>query len=315
MPSCDICKFSCKFRSEFDRHLKSKRHLQKSTAHNCCISCLKQFTTKFNKDRHEKKCITNINNNSSIDNSNNSSIDNSNNTTNNTTNNQPIIPTLNVNINLPNGEVDVKNMKSYVMEICDLMTDKFTDCLQKLVIHQMENTDCDIMDFLEEIDNQILKEWTAFNNFHKNNCFSYKRTEVVDENGVVDFVDEIVGYNVICIHHRNDYKLDIHDINKIITNVLLKNEDDIVVTHQTTTLSGKKKLLYKHLECLHNANIIQTLLDKSKHVDKFFIGVAEPIEESEPNNGLGVKLSNYNKMYAKLEKKAKSHINKFNSTK
>ncbi len=274
---CNFCEVSCKFQSEFDRHIKSKKHINKISIGRHCSGCFKQFTTKFNKDRHERSCADVI------------------------TNNNVFVNTENIQqLNLPTNRdiyIDVKNMKSYVMGIHDLMSDKFTDCLHKLVIHQMKSIDCDIMDFLEEIDKEILKEWTEFNHFHKKECVNSNTTEV-------------------CIHNLNNYKLDVHYINKIITNVLLKNKENLVVTHKMITLSGKIKILYKHSECLHDENILKTLLDKSKHVDKFFIEVYNSTNGSKDNKvSLGVELSQYKQVYSILEKKAKEHLTKFNSTK
>lgn len=56
---CILCKFKFKCKYDFIRHTHSNKHKQKLSNVTICRICFKQFSTKFNKSRHEKKCSNN----------------------------------------------------------------------------------------------------------------------------------------------------------------------------------------------------------------------------------------------------------------
>lgn len=53
---CKVCKFSCMYQSDFNRHLNSKKHKYAHNNRYLCAGCNKELSNKFNKDRHEKNC-------------------------------------------------------------------------------------------------------------------------------------------------------------------------------------------------------------------------------------------------------------------
>lgn len=295
---CEACKFECGYKSEFDRHINSKKHKEKVARGNLCIFCFKKLSTSFNKKRHESKCKSRtvsieVNSGSSCTNIANSSLNNSMNST-------------NVNINMPESTVNAKDLESYMMEIKELIKNQLTDCFQKLVLSQMMAEESDIMDYLEEIDEEILKEWNKFREQHNSLCKLTRFVDVLDEHGnpvinkygFADTETEVIGLSTQCFHHEAGFKLGIDHLNTILSKVLLNNKENLVVTHQTISLTGTIKLLFKHLKSLHNSGCVKTLLEKSKHVDKFCI------KESD----VDLSQEKYKELYSNLENLARKRI-------
>lgn len=56
---CDICRFQCKYKSDFNRHVSSLKHKENLSNNNLCIFCFKELSNKFSKNRHENSCNQN----------------------------------------------------------------------------------------------------------------------------------------------------------------------------------------------------------------------------------------------------------------
>lgn len=297
MNVCKLCKYNARDKFNYERHIQSKQHISKEKASNKCQFCDNYYSNKSNRNKHEKKCknrpveiqIQGSGNNNII----NSSLSNINNSLNST----------NINVNIPENSISAKDLESYMMEIKDLVKHQFTDCFQKLVLTQMMTEKTDIMDYLDEIDEEILKEWKVFREQHEKLCQITEFVDILDENGEKIMTEygfaktsvKVIGMSTQCFHHRANFKLGINELNKILTKVLLNNTENLVVTHQTISLSGTIQLLFKHLKSLHDSGCVKKLLEKSKHADKF------NIEESD----ITLDKDKYSSMYSTLENLAK----------
>ena len=301
MSYCKICNYKARDSYNYNRHLKSDKHLERKEKTSECVHCSTIFYNKYSMLRHEKICkqkpvSIEVNSGSSCTNIANSSLNNISNSMNST----------NVNINMPESSVNAKELESYMMEIKELIKNQLTDCFQKLVLSQMMAEESDIMDYLEEIDEEILKEWNKFREQHNNLCKLTRFVDVLDEHGnpvinkygFADTETEVLGLSTRCFHHEAGFKLGIGHLNTILSKVLLNNKENLVVTHQTISLTGTVKLLFKHLKSLHNSGCVKTLLEKSKHVDKFCI------KESDVN----LSQEKYKELYSNLENLARKRI-------
>lgn len=168
MRVCTFCNFSCKYESDYNRHLNSKKHKEKLEGKNLCDGCFKEFSTKSSKIRHEKKCEiirTNIETQNNIRTQNNTT----NNITNNTINNFIIN--------------DKESLKSFVMEIAELVNKQTTDCFQKLLLNEMASQKYHLMNYVEKFDTKLNEAYNDMINDHNINCKSTSILDKIDENG------------------------------------------------------------------------------------------------------------------------------------
>lgn len=54
---CTLCGYSTVLTADYNKHLKTKKHIINSELRNSCSGCLKTFSKKSNKTRHEKTCM------------------------------------------------------------------------------------------------------------------------------------------------------------------------------------------------------------------------------------------------------------------
>lgn len=152
MFECKACEYETIKKSNYDRHLKSKTHIDKIEKMNICSKCNRSYSNKSNKKKHEKKCKI-VNN--QID-------------TQINIENQQIINN-NITINIIDS-TKPEDMKSFVMQLNDLKNNKLTDCFQKIAIAQMENEESDLMDFIPKFKRKIENEVERLHLEHDNYC-------------------------------------------------------------------------------------------------------------------------------------------------
>ncbi len=170
MPECKVCKFSCKYQSEFNRHLNSKKHVDNCNSKHFCAGCSKQLSNDFSKKRHEKNCkkiIQNIKNN--INTQNNAEV------INNITNNN------NINITIP--ESKLKDAETIAMTFEELLNKKSTNCIQRLILNQMNEESHDLMDYVDIFDKSIENKVNEIIEDHNKNCSIINYVEKTNENG------------------------------------------------------------------------------------------------------------------------------------
>jgi hypothetical protein len=54
--TCKACEYITDIKSNFNKHIKTKLHLENLNHKNACSKCFKLFGNKWNKNRHEKTC-------------------------------------------------------------------------------------------------------------------------------------------------------------------------------------------------------------------------------------------------------------------
>src|SRR5574343_648888 len=123
MIECKLCKYACKFQSDMNKHLKTKKHLDNLNSKTLCSGCGKKLSNNFSKKRHEEKCDTYKTLTQNIENQ----------TNNNTTiqNQQNIEQQTNIILN------GVNNAESFVITIEDLIKKNLTTALQKVILQDM----------------------------------------------------------------------------------------------------------------------------------------------------------------------------------
>lgn len=245
MFSCEQCKFSCSFKCDYVRHLKTKKHVQNLEINNSCAGCLKVFSNKSNKTRHEKTCDKYL----SIQSKDNIAVQT----------NQPVQTIQTVQLSISSLE---NNINSYEMTFKQLKSKKTTDCFKKVILSCMEDQKSDIMDLIDKFDNMIDNE-----------------------------VEEHI--------------LSEETISRYIAEVLLES-NLYVVTHIVTHLDGRHTLLFKHLNALHNDNILLAFIQRSKRQDR--------LNMSKDFKPVSVLKRRYPEFYKKLEKDALGYINRYNSS-
>lgn len=280
MPQCKLCGFTCKYESNYKSHLNSKKHKEKVESKNLCDGCFKEFSTKSNKYRHEKKCgiMQNIHTQNNIQ------------TQNNITNN-------NINIVLPENP---EAIKTFFMLIEDLKNKKTTDCFQKLILDEMDSSNFNLMDYIEKFDNKLKESYDNMISDH-NNCNAYEILYKIDENG--EKYREKIVYNPIthpdykfeCKHKEINFKLNEDKVSEILTETLLNIDDQIVVTHNND-IRGKKDILFKHKDTLHSDEILLEFLSKSNRKELCYLS-----KNFKPASMIKYKYPEY---YDKLEDKA-----------
>jgi hypothetical protein len=279
MHTCVICKVNCKYESEYNRHLNSKKHKEKIESKNLCDGCFKEFSTKFNKNRHERKCkiMQTINN-----------IETQNNITNNTV----------INIILPENP---DSARTYLMLISELRNKPFTDCFQKLSLDDMSYNKYDLMDYIEKFDTKLNEAREDMINDHNNNCTFYENVKKIRENGE-EYKEKIIynpithpNYKFECDHEKVNFKLNEDIVSKILKDTLLDDNDKIVVTHDND-IHGKTDLLFKYKNTLHSDEILLEFLSKSNK--------KEICNLSDNFKPASIIKNNYPEYYDKLEDKA-----------
>ncbi len=299
MHDCKICNFSFKCNYDFNRHLKSKKHKEKINSTNLCQGCFKQFSTRSNKTRHEKKCkdnqfLCNVN------------IETQNNTNIGTQNNTNIInpTTTNItNIILPDNP---EAIKTFVMTYHELCKKRTTDCIQKFILDAMFSNDDDLMDYIEKFDKEIELKQAEIVQDHNRSCYSYMNIKKVDGNGE-EYEEEIKMTPLThperkwnCRHIESEFKLEENDVSNILAKTLLDKK--VVVTHDND-IHGKRDLLFKHQSNLHADDILLQFISKSNKKDYFNLS-----EDFKPATQIQ---KDYPEYYDKLEEKAKNIMQAF----
>lgn len=289
MPQCKLCDFTCKYESNYKSHLNSKKHKEKLESKNLCDGCFKEFSTKSNKYRHEKKCgvmqtINNIHTQNNIG------------TQNNTTNNI-------VNIILPD------NPESTKVFMQELRNSPFTDCFQKKVLDDMTSNNYDLMDYIEKFDKKLNETHEDMMNEHNMNCKTTSYVDKIDNDGE-KYIEKIVytplshpEYKFECKHEDVDFKLNEDIVSKILSETLLDDNDKIVVTHNND-INGMTDLLFKHNNILHTDEILLQFLSKSNRKD-----LCNLSEDFKPATKIKHEYPEY---YSKLEDKAIKILTAYN---
>jgi hypothetical protein len=285
MHECKFCKFSCKYESEYNRHLNSKRHKEKSESKNLCDGCFKEFSTKFNKNRHEKSCKIMQTN---IETQTNTNIGTQ------------------INNNITNNYILPENpeaVRIFVvgMIIKELIHKQTTDCFQKILLNDMESNKYNLMDYIEKFDTKLNKAHDDMINEHNTNCKVDVISNKIDENGE-KYMERIVcrplthpEYQFDCKHAEVGFKLDDDTVSKILTETLLDANDKIVVTHDND-IHGMTDLLFKHEDTLHKDEILLEFLNKSNKKE-----ICNLSNDFKPAS---IIKTNYPEYYDKIEEKA-----------
>jgi Zinc-finger of C2H2 type len=289
MLSCVLCKFKCTYESDYKRHLNTKKHKENLGNKNLCDGCFKEFSTKSNKNRHEKSCKI-------IQTINNTNIETQNNTTNNITNNTNIISP--IIVVAPN---DPKALETFMMYVKELQSKQTTDCFQKLLLNDMTLQKHDLMDYIEKFDTKLNEVHEDMINDHNMNCKETNYVNKIDENGE-KYIEKTVytplkypDYKFDCKHANVDFKLNEDIVSKILTETILDVDDKIVVTHDND-VRGKTDLLFKYRDTLHTDEILLEFLSKSNKKE-----ICNLSNDFKPASIIKL---NYPEYYDKLEEKA-----------
>jgi hypothetical protein len=297
MPECKVCKFSCKYQSDLNRHLKSKKHVDNCNSKHFCTGCCKQLSNDFSKKRHEKKCnIVHTNNISTQNNAETINIENQN------------INNINNNINITIPESKLKDAETIAMTFEELLNKKSTNCIQRLILNQMTEESHDLMDYVEVFDKNIEDKVNEIIEDHNKNCASYRYIEKIDECGekytkmmeITPLTHPDHSWN--CHHVESQFKLNESTISNILATTLL-NKDKIVITHDNNAF-GRTDLLFKHAKALHVDSILLDFLSKSKKYKHFNLS-----EDFRPSSQLK---KDYPEFYNSLEIQAHNNMNIFN---
>jgi hypothetical protein len=285
MLNCQACSYNCKYQSEFNRHLNSKKHKERIESKLLCSGCYKEFTTKFNKSRHEKKCNKVIQNNQTADTINN--IDTQNNQSADTINNTNI-HIENLNINIPALEnIEDKYKKYYVMEISEMIKQSVSDYVSKEVNKQLLHEKCDVMEFADKITDKIrMNYFSKFNNYNK--CKNCKL-----ENGYIVYA---------CDTHRLNHEEAIKSIVEILTD---NPEKNICITSLKKYDNDDGDILIKHANALYNLGILNFMLETCKYGFLVEFDVENLVSQK-------VIIDLYQKFYKKLEAVVNKNKRKFN---
>ncbi len=265
MIECKLCKYACKFQSDMNKHLKTKKHLDNLNSKTLCSGCGKKLSNNFSKKRHEGSCnkykiMSQINNN--IENQTNIQ-----NQINNTT-----IENQQTNIIL-NG---VNNAESFVITIEDLIKKNLTTALQKVILQDMIESDTDIMDFIGKFDDLVEKAHTDYMYEHNHYCEVTKKVKKTNEAGeeIVEYEDWTPlthpEYRWRCSHAENEFKLPTWKLSNVLINTFLDGDHNPVLAHVNRL--GKTydtDILYKHLKTLHSDQILLEFLRQSSKKDLF----------------------------------------------
>lgn len=256
MFECLACKYSCQYKSKYEKHLKTKKHLDAVNSGALCSGCGKHLSSNFSKNRHEKTCKTY----------------------------QTMNQTINMNTNITNNIENqtniilngVNNAESFVITIEDLIKKNLTTALQKVILADMLETDFGIMDLIDKFDKLIEEEVNKQIYEHNHYCDVTKRVIQLTETGEEEIVEEEwtplthPEYNWNCRHVRNNFNISNDKLSDLLVNTFLDSNSNPVVTH-ANRLCDDNKLLYKHLKTLHSDQILLKFLSKSKKKEHFKI--------------------------------------------
>lgn len=289
MHICKLCNFSCKYHSDFNRHVKTKKHLDKLKSGAFCDGCGKELSNNFSKKRHEKSCdmyqtINNIENQ----------------TNNNTTiqNQQNIENQTNIIVN------GMNNAETFVISIEDLIKKNLTTALQKVILEDMLESDIEVMDLIDKFD-ELLEEAREIEIYdHNHYCDITKKVVKVNDDGEEEIVEEEwtplthPEYDWKCRHVRNDFKISTNKLSNLLVKTFLERDSNPVITHINRLGDDYTggNLLYKHLKTLHSDQILLDFLNRSSKKHYFYID-----DNYKPS--LEIK-KRYPQYYEKLECKA-----------
>lgn len=299
MPSCNLCHYDFKCNYDLNKHFNTKKHKEKLNSGTICTGCFKEFSTKFNKSRHEQKCNRTVQNITNIETQNITNVENQNITN---IENQNITETKN-NINNITNIILLNNpeeIKSFVMTISDLQSKKTTDCFQKLILDDMISKKYDLMDYVEKFDREVDKARADIVNEHNRGCWSYINVKKINDSGQ-EYEEEVEVTPLThpdrkwsCRHAESEFKVNEDKISEILAKTLL-DEDKLVVTHDNN-INGLTDLLFKHERKLHSDDILMEFVKKSNKQQYFNLS-----EDFKPTDKLKEK---YPEFYSKIEAKA-----------
>jgi len=296
-----------KYNSDYLRHLKSKKHIEKINSGETCSGCFKQFSNKSNKTRHQKDCKeykdtivrgSNVGNNQSIDSSKtiniNAGVDGSHNVFAN-----------NININIQNADA------TFVMKIEELLKNSLVDCFQKIILEEMRTNKFNIMDFISKFDNNLEKAHRNIIEEHNSKCFVYESVSYIGDDGerkrdtkkITPLSD--IDYVFECKHEKSGFKLNEEQVSDILAMTLLNENDKIVITHNSE-ISGIKNMLFKHKEELHEDKILLEFVERIKNKELCNLSI-----DFNPNDIIKNKYPEY---YDKLKEKIIKIKNAYNET-
>ncbi len=158
---CDECKLNTKYLNNFRQHLKTNSHKLKCNSNLTCYKCIKKFNRKCNLTNHEKNCNVNL---CPFKIENNISTQNNAETINITNNN------INNNINITIPESKLKDAETIAMTFEELLNKKSTNCIQRLILNQMNEESHDLMDYVEIFDKNIENKVNEIIEEHNKNC-------------------------------------------------------------------------------------------------------------------------------------------------
>jgi hypothetical protein len=226
----------------------------------------------------------------------------------NTIENQYNIETQN-NINI---NVSPELLETFVMHIKELKNKKLSDCFQKVLLEQMMSENSDIMDYLEEFDKRILEESERIFQEHKIFCRAYKSEKYANDEGLecfrtkrIAFEDLPEDYKFDCEHENTRFKVSEKSVCQILSDILMSNAIKLVITHDNQDLEGTFRILFKHVNSLHDDNILLQFINKSSNLDKLNI--------SENFKPIEILKKRYPDFYKTLEDKVRRILNKYNN--
>lgn len=226
---------------------ETKKQVQDLEMNKSCPGCLKVFSKKYNKTRHEKACVRYLS-----------------------------LMSKNIIVNQERTTVVLNTINSYEMSIKKLKSKKTSDCFKRVILSYMEEQKADIMDFVGDFDALIDKEL---------------------EN------EKLRGHD--CEYSISNFSLSEETISRCIADVLLK-DSVYIVTHMDINLDGKYVFLFKHLNELHNDNILLEFIQRSKRQER--------LNMSKDFKPVSVLKQRYPEFYKSLEKDAMKFINKYNES-
>jgi hypothetical protein len=247
MHECKICTFKTNNKFNYEKHLETSKHKQKANSDKICIHCNKSYSNKYNKNRHEKQCNTNVNNliNSKVG-------------------GDAIVGNYNViNKNIYNITIITlgsgENLPLKLTPIVEKLQ-KNQGKLDKFILECMDKSDSDITTYVDTMD-EHLKFGVKNNDEEHLECIKRNKTS--------------------CKHERNNFMLSSETVAIALRNALMQLDKDIVMTHEIKNLSGNKSYLFKLRDMLGNKECLRVLFDKSKYKSR--INIEREINELEKN--------------------------------